>query len=137
MLPRGSRRHRSGSRPLIFSAFSQHCCFTLYGKLLGLKLGFGEILRLSKRVASSSSVKKGVSRREVEEGESLVVERDPDGLGSNPDGPMGRSLAGDDRLRLRSLIGLIFSLTTFLLSLPPPPVKSLQQGPSTDTILPC
>lgn len=67
-------------------------------------------------MASSSSVIKGVSRREVEEGESLVVERDPDGLGSNPDGPMGRSLAGDDRLRLRSLIGLIFSLTTFLLS---------------------
>lgn len=75
-------------------------------------------------MASSSSVIKGVSRREVEEGESLVVERDPDGLGSNPDGPMGRSLAGDDRLRLRSLIGLIFSLTTFL---PLRSVLSLQE----------
>ena len=78
----------------------------------------------------------GVSRREVEEGECLG-ERDPDGLASNPEDPMGRSLAGDDRLLLRSLIGLIFSLTPFLISLSLPQIKSLQRAPSTDRILPC
>lgn len=86
VLPNGSRRHRSRSLPLTFSALSQHCCFTLYGKLLGLVLG--EILS-----KPNSLVMISPSSTETDGRGDSLVQLEPE---SGPGRLTGRLLFGEE-----------------------------------------
>ncbi|KAF7806205.1 agamous-like MADS-box protein AGL65 isoform X1 [Senna tora] len=69
MLPRASLRQRSGSRPLIFSAFSQHCCLTVWGKLRGMgrvKLKIKKLESISNRHVTYSKRRSGIMKKAKE-----------------------------------------------------------------------